>query len=1129
MITNNIEDISLLPMYIEAMIVGKKADELYADIELNYASLIDAPNGEALEPDAFRLHEGENKGIHLHWILPEQYTHGEQKEEHGEIIYPLLPNRWFVTRVAILYEKGQPTCLKKTWLIESDCIMEDPEKPDTMSMIHHADLKQPYRYLGYVAEYSGSITSNQEHLENFTAVTTGLPYFTAYYPQCRNVFGFYDSVSDIRLKSPEDYVDITYIVSGWVEMTSSTSKEIIHGAINSLIWKGKNANYDSGIPFHKNRINIAVGRTSNEAMAALVSKYANKQELEDMMHSLLLGELQEWSELDGQRDVMQKIHKDGFESIQAKPQLQLKQKQSQLTKAQYKILKEVEELYCHEQDEEEQIAIIKQSIYEIWKKSQSISKAECITEKEALEQIERLEKEFVLASNRHSEISNDIEQKKNKLSNMLLNDEEILEQDGQRYWKPTDIVLLLEGAKQDNIYKKIQKFQEMEYGEAGDNEKHDQPIHRKGTEIISSVTAKIFNIFKDSDITFTEKEIQNWFPSNKIELPAIFDNLIQEGILLSRSCVRYMMIQRMRQQSLEMKESNIVDAVVLYFQRMVIKPPERLPNPMVNLQWVASWNPLFIEWELTFYPDPQLTNEQFELNNWERDGLDFQYKGAPFSYQNAFVYSGRSILTPHITEVMEERFKEFENDKYPDIYTKLKETKVLSQCLGGFNEALLLRDRNQVVLPWQRKNQMLDTKVMQLIDDEPVYNKCKKNHPVFNIRCGKCKLDNVHLIDTLGRCYNYDIGDIITPQHLRLNGMSENAEFILPPRFLYPTRLYTSWDQVPISKQSDKVTYVYGWLWANITESCLHIYDDTGIFKGSLQLIYDTDDRSRYHISFQNPPGEYQELEEILAGCNECLRQFVLDFMDICKKEPMALSDVLKIISESMWNIHTGDMQKNSDIFAYLGHPLALVGLQMALERKQESQVQTDKLISRIDRTIIETKIGESEKQKDGVIGFFLHDEKKTYKKLHVCTNKAVTSTYMDNVTTIPMSFVTQQHPISITLLMSAYGKISFTTGVLPVKEIALPQDLVETALQNIYMTLFYGPFLRPQQELQLYLPKGMEKEWSYLEYERPKEKVEYTDIQQPWLEAVQNIGKITIKEGWLKLNAKKHSDSNKG
>ena len=56
-----------------------------------------------------------------------------------------------------------------------------------------------------------------------------------------------------------------------------------------------------------------------------------------------------------------------------------------------------------------------------------------------------------------------------------------------------------------------------------------------------------------------------------------------------------------------------------------------------------------------------------------------------------------------------------------------------------------------------------------------------------------------------------------------------------------------------------------------------------------------------------------------------------------------------------------------------------------------------------------------------------------------------------------------------------------------------------------------------------------MEKEWSYLEYERPEEKVEYTDIQQPWLEAVQNIGRITIKEGWLKLNAKKHSDSNKG
>lgn len=55
-----------------------------------------------------------------------------------------------------------------------------------------------------------------------------------------------------------------------------------------------------------------------------------------------------------------------------------------------------------------------------------------------------------------------------------------------------------------------------------------------------------------------------------------------------------------------------------------------------------------------------------------------------------------------------------------------------------------------------------------------------------------------------------------------------------------------------------------------------------------------------------------------------------------------------------------------------------------------------------------------------------------------------------------------------------------------------------------------------------------MEKEWVYMEYQKPEEKVDYTDIHQPWLEAVQHMENISVKEGWLTLHADYHVEHQK-
>lgn len=1059
MIANNLTKVILLPMYIEAMIVGKKSNAVYADIEPRYPTLSKAPNGEKLEPDFLSIKEGEKRGIHLHWILPEQYTHGEQIKEHGDLIYPMVPNRWFITRIAIVYEQGKPPInLRKTWMMESDYLSDDIEDPKNMTMIHYNDANTPYRFMGHTEEYRGIITSKQEHIKDFTAVTNGYPYFTAYYPQCRNVFGFYDSVKDIKLKSGEDYVDITYIVCGWKETPSQECMEITHGAINSLLWKGGEAVYENSVPFHKNRMHIAVGRTSNEAMAAMAGEYAEKQELEDMMHSLLLGELHMWNELDGQREALQKMHQDGFESIAANSEMELKLKERQRNTLQNELLKKVEQCYQNRQQEVEVAAGKQQAIYEYWRSLNSNKETRQQNEDATSTAIDQLIMELQNSTIRITDIDMQIEHYKAELQKTLQDGEELLELSGQQYWKPSEIVFLLEGADQNSIYKKIEKYQAMDDGKIG-----KAVGHRSGNEVITSISAQLSKRFKETTHTFTKDELHKWFARAKVPLPNIVEALIKEGILLSESCVRYMMIQYMNEQAITLEAASILDVCSLYFESIQIAVNEKLPNPMVNRRWVPSWNPLFMEWECTFYPDTKLSCEQYQTSNWTLNNLEFEYSDSSFPYQHAYVYKGRSILTPHVSDVMTERFKDFHEQEFPLLYDHLNAMKILSQCLSGLNDAMMGKNRKHIVLPWQDKNCALYAKVKHCIKDAAIFTKYKEDYPSFLIRSGVCKLDALHLIDTLGRRYTYDIGDIITPKHLQTKAGLSNAMFLLPPRFMHPTRLYTAWEWLPVSNTKDELSYVYGWLWANIAESCLHIYDGSGVYKGSFQIIYTALNHASYTISFQNPPGKCCKQKDIFADTNEELRCFVLDFEEACKQDPCVLFDILQMISKSMWNIHSGNMQKNSDIFAYLGHPLALAGMHIKLDAKQMNDVPSNQPTCNIMKTMINIRIGEYEKQKDGVIGFYQQKKKylcsdiKTekryqqmnYKKLHACGNTGITNNYMDNARAISLALETSEY--QLTLLVSPYGKITFTSGILPVKEIKLSEELVETALRNIY------------------------------------------------------------------------------
>ncbi|MEU9331749.1 hypothetical protein AB0D49_01110 [Streptomyces sp. NPDC048290] len=170
-------------------------------------------------------------GVHLHWTLPRGLRHGVQDPATGEVDYPLLPNRWLVTRFS-----GGATRRMRAWVIESDCPHTTYAgqrghalEQASMQLVDDAVLAawrssaDPYRGARTSTSTQVSLGLAFPHTDDapwseragrdplfLTALSGGDPYFTTYTPHNTNVFSFLDDLSDVLAADT-----LGYQVVGW--------------------------------------------------------------------------------------------------------------------------------------------------------------------------------------------------------------------------------------------------------------------------------------------------------------------------------------------------------------------------------------------------------------------------------------------------------------------------------------------------------------------------------------------------------------------------------------------------------------------------------------------------------------------------------------------------------------------------------------------------------------------------------------------------------------------------------------------------------------------------------------------------------------------------------------------------
>lgn len=182
------------------------------DVNADVANISENIVSKPLQDQNLRL----RKGLHLHWALPDALNRGRHLED-GKTEFPIVPNRWLVTRKM----NGE----EKSWVVESDYLYpEDKQIPADSPMrkacresitvpveiIGRESGEQPFRYMGRKIS-AGEYNQNKsaDRYPNLTTVGYGEPSFAAFYPNCHSVFGFHDS--EIKNNSGE----VTYDVIGW--------------------------------------------------------------------------------------------------------------------------------------------------------------------------------------------------------------------------------------------------------------------------------------------------------------------------------------------------------------------------------------------------------------------------------------------------------------------------------------------------------------------------------------------------------------------------------------------------------------------------------------------------------------------------------------------------------------------------------------------------------------------------------------------------------------------------------------------------------------------------------------------------------------------------------------------------
>lgn len=1196
----------LVPIEVKALIVNRqeRVSKNYQRFQMNYENLNDYISSEPkpFDNNANDFHsDPKNEGVYLHWLLPEALRHGKEDQDTGQIEFPLVPNRWVVIRYSGDLEQRKAT----GWVLESDYI--DPNQGTSPYIDPSSRQCEPTMIGRKLVLDDAQWEETGSSPLYLRAIGPGSVTFATFQPNVENVFSMHDDLNGV-----DDVDYLSYLVVGWYsdqredplhrwntledyqevltslqwETTDSditpAKTSLYHGLVCGLKWDkfGEilNPAKDSTKP------KIAIGNTSIDALTALIQEQSTEKQMSAIQPNLLeafqYNLLSSLDQVDGEELLQDKIHSACFGSQSGGVIWKIVDKQlsDPSEKASFNSLKEKKEdegkwlaelnqAQVKLEEEEKVLQSLQFELYSIWWKygrAQAILNA---TGKMPMGCTQEEFEQILDPTNEESLVTKVYKQKKEVQELQLKIPKGSTEEDIQKS--------IGEYAKNHNLSseRQLKRFMKPRFWKANDpivlisGLQHSIQLTSRGMLKCRNVEHMIQGFtfaFNDHKYNIDRNTLKDVIPKiNLTNLPEYIDGLLKEFFLLDP--INSIMIAEAIFHS---KDDEVVGQLSKFMQLHERSAFQGiLPSNDLN-QWHQPWEPLFMEWEVNWYPIQHSADGE---DHWKFDGRKYDWTGKG-SHAEPQVLSGRTFLTPHTNFSFRSRLEQFLQDN-PNVSLKGVEKFIeqvdqwdfLSQMLSGFNEQLALRDLQGSLVPDNSEKLFQNETLATLIGDQchsvPVPGRYKKIPfkplPPSNfqgVREGQFAFSRLVVIDRFGQAIeivsssNHDSYRPIIAKGLKPKKTVlpvEPSRFIqMPPRLLQESRLnfdfVDSNDDNKIIHLHDQMNPICGWILPNHLDQGLSVYDESGNCLGEICLV-ESDVQEKIVHWQPVPESQYTTLESLYSKY-EHLGKFLMSLQEKGSQEYLNL---LKVIDESLWTINPLGNYDDLNLSVLIGRPLAIVRakIQFELFGQPLSDPSWNKTFNPVRPDFLENnfslRLGNVNLHQDGLIGYFLNNNYGQFYATHSLVKKNVEllaeSPYIQPVgdgNYIGLTFE-KESCAYVTMLVDPRGSVHAYSGILPMKSLIIPDEYIDPALKNMNVTFRIGPILTEiqrgmkdkiedtnQQFERIRLPIPAEKNgiWSWIEQDQSgwvAMETKRTDQN-----AKLNDSKPTLRMGWLKVSS---------
>jgi hypothetical protein len=541
-------------------------------------------------------------------------------------------------------------------------------------------------------------------------------------------------------------------------------------------------------------------------------------------------------------------------------------------------------------------------------------------------------------------------------------------------------------------------------------------------------------------------------------------------------------------------------------------PPQFAVGP-----WTQAWSPLFLEWQVRYYPSSKGT----PLAGWTFDGENYCWDGTG-AEPEPLTYAGRGVMAPQLPDLFLSKVAGTLKERLGDDAETIAETigawDLLSVTLGGLTDQLVGRGTYEAFPPPPEL-----AEIMRRSPQPPQPGTLR----FLPVRGGLLQIEKLQVIDAFGQVLDLTQtgdergfaplpGPELRPDDPHAAEELGHGTVQLPPRIVQPARL----DVRFIESDGNPVC---GWLLPNHLDSAIAVYDERGAMLGEIVPPAQGGWRSR--------PGGGGKASDAIA--NAVLRQVVAGILASGE-----LEDVLQVVDETLWTIDPLGDRKDHFLSVLVGRPLAVAQATFALELMGEPFINqswgaTLNLNARpptwqrdeagIRDVAFPVRLGSINLRTDGLIGYYATAGANAYGTLYAVhvpaemTAKSITPIMTAGRYQGGLSLKPAADPLTLTLIIDPRAGVTAWSGIIPATKATLPAQLVEDFMAQLRVTFRTGPVLADAQGPRLALPGRKQDAWSW---------VQGSDYRGWTTSPLQNAddrarlpdAPLTLREGWLEL-----------